>query len=146
MATAITEKDLVALENKYWQAMKDGDVATALRLTDIPCIVSGPRGIGRIDRQGFESMFKAGPTLRSFQLKDGAMMRKLGDDVAVLAYELHGEWTVEGRPVTVDAAESSTWVLRDGSWACAQHSEAIEGDPFGRDRTPAREAAEGAYE
>jgi hypothetical protein len=33
----------------------------------------------------------------------------------------------------VDAADSSTWVHRDGRWLCALHTEAIAGAPFGRD-------------
>ncbi|MGB8933430.1 MAG: nuclear transport factor 2 family protein [Anaeromyxobacteraceae bacterium] len=146
MATAITEKELIELERKYWQAMKDGDVDTALRLTDVPCIVSGPQGVGSIDAPTFKKMFKAGPRLERFEFKDGAKMATLGDDVAVLAYEVHEELTVEGQPVRIDAAECSTWVRRDGRWACAQHSEAIEGDPFGRDRRPTTGKTIGAYE
>lgn len=58
----------------------------------------------------------------------------LGRDVAVLAYKVHEHLTVDGQPVSVDAADSSTWVRRDGRWVCALHSESIVGDPFGRDR------------
>ena len=36
--------------------------------------------------------------------------------------------------MALDAADSSTWVRRDGRWLCAMHTEAIAGDPFGRDR------------
>lgn len=138
MATAITEKELIELETQYWNAMKDGDVQTCMKLTDEPCIVAGAQGVGSIDKQGFEAMMKSSTyKLERFALKDGAKMRRLGDDVAVLAYEVHEELTVDGKPVAIDAAECSTWVRRDGRWACAQHSESIEGDPFGRDRTPA---------
>jgi hypothetical protein len=35
---------------------------------------------------------------------------------------------------------SSTWVRRNGRWLCALHTEAIAGDPFGRDRLPAKRA------
>lgn len=45
--------------------------------------------------------------------------------------------TVNGSPIALDASESSTWIRRDGRWLCAQHSEAIHGDPFGRDRKAA---------
>jgi len=138
MAAAITEKELIELETRYWTAMKDGDVETCMKLTDVPCIVAGAQGVGSIDKQGFEAMMKSSTyKLESFALKDGAKMRRLGDDVAVLAYEVHEELTVDGKPVTIDAAESSTWFRRDGRWACAQHSESIEGDPFGRDRQSA---------
>lgn len=141
MATAITEKELLELERKFWQAMKDRDVESARRLTEFPCIVSGPQGVGSIDERTLEAMMKNGPELIDFRLKDGAQMRKISDDVAVLAYEVHEELTVEGSPVSIDAAECSTWVRKEGRWVCAQHSEAIEGDPFGRDK----EVAPGSY-
>lgn len=136
MATAITERELIELEKRYWQAMKDGDAATALSLTDDPCIVAGPQGVGSIDKRTLEAMIgSTAYKIDSFALKDGARMRRIGDDVAVLAYEVHEELTVDGKPVSIDAADCSTWVRKDGRWVCALHSEAIEGDPFGRDRT-----------
>jgi hypothetical protein len=58
----------------------------------------------------------------------------LGKDVAVVAYQVHEELTVEGKPVTLDAADSSTWVRRGGHWLCVVHTEAPVGDPYGRDR------------
>jgi hypothetical protein len=58
--------------------------------------------------------------------------------VTLLAYEVHEEPTVDGRLVELDAAETSTWIRRNGHWACALHSESIEGDPFGRDRRSER--------
>ncbi len=147
MATAITEKELLELERQYWQAMKDGDAEAAIRLTDDTCIVSGPQGVGSIDKEAIAAMFKAATwKLQKFAFKDGAKMRKLGDDVAVLAYEVHEELTVEGQPISIEAAETSTWVRRDGRWACAQHSESIEGDPYGRDRGRMPEEIVGAYE
>lgn len=50
------------------------------------------------------------------------------------SYRVHEELTVDGKPVTLDAADASTWVRRNGRWVCALHTEAISGDPFGRDR------------
>ena len=58
----------------------------------------------------------------------------LGDEVAIVAYKVHEELTVEGEKVVIDAADASTWIRRDGAWVCALHTEAITGDPFGRDR------------
>jgi hypothetical protein len=54
--------------------------------------------------------------------------------VAVLVYNVHEELTVDGKPVTIDAADASTWVRRNGRWVCALHTESLKGDPFGRDR------------
>jgi hypothetical protein len=61
-------------------------------------------------------------------------VRAVTDDVAVVAYKVKEQLTVEGKPLTFEAADASTWVRRDGRWMCALHTEAIIGDPFGRDR------------
>jgi hypothetical protein len=42
--------------------------------------------------------------------------------------------TVDGKPVTLDAADASIWAQRDGRWVCALHAESIAVDPFGRDK------------
>jgi ketosteroid isomerase-like protein len=135
MATKTIEAELLELEQRYWQAIKDQDVDAAMRLTDERCIVTGAQGIGVMDRKTLAAMMKATSyTLNRFELKDGAQVRLLRDDVAIVAYQVHEELTVDGKPVTLDAADSSTWVRRNGRWLCALHTEAIAGDPFGRDR------------
>ena len=129
------EKQLMGLEKRYWQAIKDRDVDTAIRLSDDPCIVAGAQGVGSIDRKAMEAMMKkASYTLDSFAFEDGAKVRLLGDDVAIVAYKVREDLTVEGKPVKLEASESSTWVRRGGDWVCAMHTESLSGDPFGRDR------------
>jgi hypothetical protein len=108
-----------------------------MRLTDDPCIVVTAQGAGRIAREAFAGMLKAGGwTLHEFTLSD-MHVRILSEDVAILAYRVKELLTVDGKPITLDAADSSTWVRRDGQWMCALHTEALIGDPFGRDKQPA---------
>jgi len=134
MASTTLFNELLDLENQYWQAMKDKDVETAMRLTDDECIVTGAQGVGRVNRETLAAMLKNAPyTLHDFELNDPEV-RALGDDVAIVAYKVHEELTVDGKPVKLDAADASTWIRRDGKWRCALHTEAIVGDPFGRDR------------
>lgn len=134
MANTTLDRELLDLENQYWQALKDNDADTAMRLTDEECIITGAQGVGRVSRQVISDMLKNPPyTLHSFELKD-AEVRRLRDDVAIVAYKVHEELTVDGKPVKLDADDASTWVRRDGRWVCALHTEAIVGDPFGRDR------------
>jgi hypothetical protein len=59
MTTATIESELLDLEKRYWQAIKDKDVDAALRLTDDPCIVTGAQGVGMIDRKTLAAMMKA---------------------------------------------------------------------------------------
>jgi ketosteroid isomerase-like protein len=129
------ETELLELEKQYWQAIKNRDVNAAMRLTDDPCIVTGAQGVTRIDRDSLDGLMRAAPyTLNRFELSDDAQVRMLGDDVAILAYSVWEELTVDGEPVTLEAADASIWVRRDGRWVCALHTESIAGDPFGRDR------------
>lgn len=135
MTTHTVEAELLDLENRYWEALRTQDVEAAMHLTDESCIVTGAQGVGAIARKNLGDMIKsANYTLHRFELKDGAQVRFLGDDVAMVAYLVHEELTVDGKPVSLDAADASTWVKRNGRWVCALHTESILGDPFGRDR------------
>ena len=134
MANETTDEELLALEHQYWQAIKDGDAALSARLSDDPCVVTGSQGVGRIDYVTLEGMF-AGATwkLTGFEITS-PIVALLTDDVAVVAYRVHEDLLVDGQPLALDASDSSTWVRRNGEWVCAVHTEAIAGDPFGRDR------------
>ena len=134
MARKTTKGELLALEQRYWQAIKDKNGDAAVRLSDDPCFITGAEGVRRVTRQALKVLMTATPyTLHDFAIDD-PQVRLLGDDVAVVAYTVHEELTVAGRPVTLDAADTSTWVRRHGSWFCAVHTESLKGDSFGRDR------------
>ena len=131
------EAQLLDHEKQYWQAIKNRDVQAAMRLTDDPCIVTGAQGVARITREAFAGMLQAGGwTLHEVTLSD-VQVRVLSEDVAIVAYKIKELLTVDGKPLTLEAADSSTWVRREGQWMCALHTEALAGDPFGRDRQPA---------
>jgi hypothetical protein len=134
MATTM-EKNLLKLERQYWQALKDKDVDACLDLTDEPCIITGPQGVGEIDHQTYKQMMNdATYEVLDFQIDDDVKVRMLGRNTAILAYKVREKMTVDGEPVTIEAADTSTWVRRDGDWKCALHTESIAGDPFGRDK------------
>jgi hypothetical protein len=135
MVTKTLQQELVNLEMKYWRAIKDKDMDTARKLTDDPCIVAGAQGVATIDRKNFEQMMKSPSwTVREFEMEGNPEVRLLNDDVAIVAYKIREEMTVDGKPVTLKAADASTWVRRNGQWVCAMHTESILGDSFGRDR------------
>jgi hypothetical protein len=135
MAQKTIEQDLLKLERRYWQAIKERDIEGAMGLTDDPCIVAGASGVASVDHRAFSRiMDSAKYTLNSFEVKDDAKVRMIGDDVAILAYNVHEDLTVDGKHVKMNAADSSVWVRRDGKWLCALHTESLLGDPYGRDR------------
>jgi uncharacterized protein (TIGR02246 family) len=140
MATQTAEQELVQLENAYWQALKDQDIDAALRLTDDQCIVTGAQGVASISHEAFREMMKNPSwSIEDYDISD-VQARMLSDDVAIVAYKVREELTVEGKPLTLEAADASTWVRRNGRWVCALHTESLTGDPFGRDRRPAKRA------
>jgi ketosteroid isomerase-like protein len=142
MDKAKVEKEIMELERKYWRALQENDVETAMELTDFPCIVAGPQGVQRFERDAFEEMMSNAPyKIRKVDIGDRPLVRMVSDDCVVVAYKVHEEATVEGKATSLDAADSSAWVQRDGQWRCALHSEAIAGDSWGRDKKPQKRQA-----
>ena len=129
------EKELLALEKQYWNALKDRDIETVVRLSDDTTVVTGAQGVGAMEKQRLAGMIeKATYEIRDFEIDERVQMRKLAEDVAILAYKVHEDLIVDGAPVSIDAADASTWVRKNGRWVCALHTESLLGDPFGRDR------------
>ena len=137
--TRSLEQELLELERRFWQALKDRDVEAALALTADPCLVAGAQGVATLGKDQFAQMMGSEEwTLDEFTIGDEIQLQRLGDDVAVVGYQVHEEMTVEGKPLSLDAADTSVWVRRDGRWLCAAHTESLLGDPYGRDRSSSR--------
>jgi hypothetical protein len=131
MTTSAVEQEIIELETEYWRAIRDKDTDAAVRLTDDPCLVSGAQGVRSIDHKTFIEMARSPDwELRKFELAD-TDVRMLTDDVAIIGYTVTEEMVVKGKPLTMKAADTSTWVRRNGRWVCALHSESVLGDPFG---------------
>ena len=134
--TTTIEKEMLALETQFWQAMKDNDVAAAARATADPCIVAGASGVASINKKMFAEMMGSGWHLNSFKIDKELLVQSITDDIRIVAYKVHEELTVDDKPVGIDAAEASVWVRKGGKWECALHTESLLGDAYGRDRKP----------
>ena len=133
MATKSVEKELLNLENQYWQALKHKDSAAPRRMTNNPGIITGAH-VGRVDKKALAAMVDAAPNApEGFELKD-AEVRMLRDDVAIVDYKVRKKLVVDGKPVTFEGSAWSTWVRRNGHWIWALHTESIHRDSFGRNR------------
>ena len=138
MQATEVNQEIIDLEHEYWRAMRDRDAKTALALTDEQCVLTGSSGVQPLERSQFEQMLASDMwTLHDYTLSD-VQVRQLTDDVAVIAYKVREKMTVEGKPLTLEAADASTWVRRNGRWLCALHTESILGDAFGRDRAKSK--------
>ena len=135
MSTKI-EQELRALERRYWDAVQRKDSDEAIELSDDSCIVVGAQGVGAIDRDQLGKMLQAASyELKSYAFDDKQFqVRQIADNVAIVAYPVHEELIVDGKPTKLDAFDASVWVRRNGKWQCALHTESVRGDPFGRDK------------
>jgi len=134
MPTTTREQEIIEVETQFWNAIRDGDAAGAASLVDEKCLVTGAQGHSAIDRAMFAKMMESPAwTLHEFGFINPQVIFP-ADDVAIIAYKVREKLTVEGRPLTLEAADASTWIRRDGRWLCALHTESVSGDPFGRDR------------
>ena len=128
------DQEIIDLETEFWNAIRDGDAAAASSMVHEPCLVTGAQGNGMIDRKMFAKMMEA-PSwqLHEFSFENANVVH-LDDDTAAIAYTVTEKLTVDGKPLTLKAADASTWVRRNGRWLCAVHTESVLGDPFGRDK------------
>jgi ketosteroid isomerase-like protein len=137
MAANSVEKELLDLETQYWTAVKAKDVDTVLSLSDDPCLVVGPRGVASIDNEKLRAMMEsAAHSLLNFDLTE-VQVRMLSQELGIVAYKADEEMIVEGKRVSVAGFHASTWIKRNGRWACSVHTEAVVGDVFGRDHQAA---------
>lgn len=117
-------KELIGLEKKYWKAMQDHDLDTALSLTDFPCIVAGPQGARLVDKASFTKMFEShNGNKMKVEFVDEPSVRMLSEDTAVIAYQVCSDMEVDGKPMKMNAVDTSTWIKRSGKWVCGLHTE-----------------------
>ena len=132
------EQEILGLEHRFWQSMIDKDAKTGAAMSADPCLVTGAQGVGRIDRKTFAKLMERGAwTLHKYEFSD-VKVERVTDDVAVIAYKVREDLTVDGKNLTMEAADASMWVRNGDGWVCALHTESVLGDPYGRDRTKAK--------
>ena len=128
----MNDKEIIDLETRFWSALRDGDASAITQLTAEQCIVTGAQGVGKLTNKQIAGMMQGAEwKLHSFAFSDVQVL-EVRDDVAVIAYKVSEDLTVEGKKLTLKASDASTWVKRNGRWACVLHTESVEGDPFGR--------------
>ncbi len=121
---------IVALENRFWQAMKDKDATGAAALIADDGLVTGAQGPMRMTPAKYEKMTRDGKwTLDKYVFSDVDVVFP-ADDVAVIAYKVHQTGTMGDKAMDMKCVDSSTWVRDGDDWKCALHTEIIvEGAP-----------------
>lgn len=119
------KQQIIDLETRFWQSMKDKDVATAQAMVAEDSLVTGPHGTMRVNPAKFAQLMREAPwTLDKFKLSDADVIFP-SDDVAVITYKVHETGEMEGKPMDMIAADSTVWARDGDSWKCALHTETI---------------------
>lgn len=121
--TTPTKDDIIALETSYWEAMKAKDGARTAELSGKTSLVTGMQGVISIAKSKMGKMTEYGKwTLESYAFADVEVIMP-APDVAIIAYTVTQKVTIDGKPQTLHAADSSTWIRGADGWECHAHSE-----------------------
>ena len=119
------KQQIIDQENRFWTSMKDKDVATAQSMIHEDCLITGPMGTMRVGPQKYAEMTREGQwRLDEYKLSDVDVTFPT-DDVAVIAYKVHQTGEMKGKPMDLNAADSTTWVRDGGTWKVALHTESM---------------------
>ena len=140
MTRTITNQELLALERQYWDALKDRDGRTVGRLTAPDSTVAGASGVSGFDPASIaKAMETTAYTIKDYRIDPQTVrINRICDDAVAISYGVHEDLEVDGKPVKLDAFDTSVWKQTPNGWACVLHTESIKGDSFGRDRSPTR--------
>lgn len=120
-----SKQQIIDLETRFWQSMKDKDAPTAQAMIADDCLVTGPMGTMRVDPEKYGQLTREGTwRLDEFQFSDVDVIFPT-DDAAVIAYKVHQTGELKGKPMDLICADSTTWVRDGDSWKCALHTETI---------------------
>ncbi len=119
-------KNLIALENRFWQAMVDGDNDTATSLLTEPALMVSPHGAFQFDHAAYRKMADQGPrVVTSFKLQDVKVVFP-NDNTAVLTYQVRQGVAPRNDKSAAEFEEmhdTSTWVRVGQGWKCVMHTE-----------------------
>ena len=124
-STQNLKTEIIALEKRYWDAMKSQDLQAALNLTHFPCLIAGSHGLQSVDRDQFEKMFASNEgKIQEAKIDESKTeVSQVGPDTAVIAYNVHSSFQKDGKTQEIDAVDTSTWIRKDNKWVCAMHTE-----------------------
>ena len=117
--------EIIGLEKSFWDATKKKDGARAAELSGKTSLVTGANGVMNIPKSKMGKMTEDGKwTLESYSF-DNVEVSTPAPDVAIIAYTVRQQVTMDGRSQEMHAADSSTWIHGTNGWECHAHSETI---------------------
>lgn len=116
--------NILKLEKKYWEGMAEKNFETVKNLTYFPCIVAGKSGAQSVDESTFKKMFESGND-KQLKVQDisNVEVQVINENTAVIAYIITIAYSADGKKSLNNCVCSSTWIMENGNWLCALHTE-----------------------
>src|SRR5258706_11469678 len=107
----ISDQELLDIERQYWDALKDRDIRTVGRLTAEDSTVAGASGVAGFGPQSIAKfMENTSYKIHDYRIDPQTVrINRICEDVISIAYGVHEDLEVEGKPVKVDAFDTSVW-------------------------------------
>ncbi len=119
------EKEIIALETAYWDAMKAKDGTRTAALAATTSLVTGAHGVMAIEKAKMGKMTEEGDwQLKPYTFEDVRVVTPM-PDVAIIAYKVHQKVVMDGKSTDRHSADSSTWLRGKAGWECHAHSESV---------------------
>lgn len=121
--TIASKDEIIALEKDYWDAMKRKDGKRTAQLSGKVALATNARGVTSIPKAKMGQMTEEGNwTLDDYEFEDVQVVTP-ADDVAIIAYKVRQNVTMDGKAQELRAADISTWVRGPDGWECHAHAE-----------------------
>lgn len=119
------EKQIIELEEKFWNSIRDRDTSVALKLLTEPALMVSSKGAMKFDHAGYRKMAENDAfKLLDFELSKVQVIFP-DEEVAIIAYQADENTEMSGKKMSSTKSYSSTWLRKDSSWKCAVHTEAL---------------------
>lgn len=118
-----TEDEIMALEHRFWHAMQEMDVDSAIALLDEQCVSANAHGAHQFDTATYKAMaLSQDARITAFEFFDAKVLFPT-PDVAVCAYRAKQSFTVAGKAQEMEVFDTTTWVRKAGCWLAVAHTE-----------------------
>lgn len=121
-----TQDEIMDLERRFWQAVMDMDIDSAVALLDEHSMTVSARGIYYFEPTEYKAMAMDGEArITSFEFSDERVIFP-GPDVAIASYKAKQSFTMGGKNHNMVVYDTTIWVKKRGKWVASAHTETPE--------------------
>jgi hypothetical protein len=118
-----TEREIIDLERRFWQSVKDMDFDAATALLDEASVSVNAHGIRHFTPARYKAMALSGDArITSFEFFDEQVVFPT-PDVAIVTYGARQSFAMAGATHEMVVYDLTTWVRKGGAWVASAHTE-----------------------